>query len=201
MPGRWPEAIWDLSGAMGKIRSAEAVSAYIGASLHKVELAFGEGIDRPDEGFIPYTSANTALTSQIEKFFSSRNRWRHIDISTLQHEFIDEYWAVFHYVGWRGTYSLTPLLIKLAYEGYQSGDEVCATVEGIFCKFPKSSDDKSLSFLDWMAMYDRVQISCILDMAVLIAEDPLRLYPSGYREGLRWWTKYLVDGPLASYRW
>jgi hypothetical protein len=184
-----------MSHTKGKISTLDAVSKYTNVCLDKVSIAFGDTLSRPKNGFIPYKANNTILTNQIENYFSLNNKWKSIDLNDLRDNFSDEYWSIFHYIGWQGTYYLTPLLIKLAYEGYFVRDEICSTVENIFSRFPRESDDKSMSFLDWMTMYDKYQIICVLDMMTLFEHDPLHLYPDGFVEGRRWWTRYYVDGP------
>lgn len=186
-----------MSGTMGAMRDIADVRHYVSVCLDKVELSFGGSIKQPSHGFVPYKAVNTALVGQIEEYFQKNRAWKDMKISSLESEFSDDYWSIFHYVGWEGLYRLTPLLISLAYEGYFVGDEICLTVENLFSKFPRESDDNSMSFLEWMALYDQYQIMCVLDMMTLIGNDPLNLYPDGFREGRRWWTRYYLDGPSS----
>jgi hypothetical protein len=184
--------VWNMPNAIRSIKDKETVEKYISLCLDKVELAFGPCLCQPSFGYIPYSSNDQRISRKISAYFGSIKDWRSLNIEDIKNAFDDEYWSVFHYIGWEGTYYLTPLLIKLAYDGYLSSDEICSTVEVIFSKFPRESDDKTFTFLDWIAMYDEYQILCILDMMTLISNDPLKLFPDGFMEGRRWWVRYYL---------
>jgi hypothetical protein len=183
-----------MPGPLGAMKDRETVEAYISICLKKVELAFGPLLVTPQSGFIPYKSLDDLTKSNIETYFESITKWSDVSLVKIIDDFPDDYWSIFHYVGWEGTYCLTPLLIKLAYEGYLESDEIVSTVENLFSRFPRVSDDPTGNFLDWMNLYDQYQILCVLDMITLLSNDPLSLFPDGFIEGKRWWMRYYVDG-------
>jgi hypothetical protein len=186
--------VQDLPGSLGTLRSRAAVEAYIEACLRKVEIAYGPSLILPNGGFIPYETFDTHTKRRVEEYLSSVSEWQKISLSELRQSFADDYWSIFHHIGWEGTYRLTPAIIKLAYEGYLQSDEIVSTVENLFSKFPRFSEDQSSNFLEWIGMYDKYQIVCIIDMITLFSDDPLSLFPDGFTEGKRWWMRYYVDG-------
>jgi hypothetical protein len=183
-----------MSGSLGELKNRELIKRYIDVCLEKVELAYGVLLTKPKNGFVPYESTDEETKRKIENYFNSITKWSDVSLDKLIEDFPDDYWSIFHHVGWEGIYCLTPILIKLAYEGYLESDEIVSTVERLFSRFPRLSDDSTANFLDWMNMYDQYQILCVLDLITLLSNDPLALFPDGFKEGKRWWMRYYVDG-------
>lgn len=170
------------------------VDKYISAEILKVSLAFGDQLNIPSSGLVPYEAKDKYIKIKIDQFFDKYKRWNEITIDILKDSFGDDYWSLFHFIGWEGLYSLSPLMIKLTYEGYLTGDEILNTTESIFSRFPYETDDKNLSFLDWMGMFDDFQIMCILGMITFVYRDPLNKSYQAFGEGRRWWVRYYLDG-------
>ena len=167
--------------------------SYIKICQSKLLMAFGEVMETPKEGFVPFAKRDPNLYNKIERFFGKNRRWQEISLNDIKLEFKSDYDGIFYHLGWSGLKSATPLLLNLSYEHYLEGDTISEVAESVFTSFPRDVSDEASSFSQWINSYDRYQVTCILDFLSIAADESNGYGDIRALEGARWWTSRYLD--------